>query len=760
MSYSILSKIGNTPMVEITRLNPNPDVKILAKLEYMNPGGSIKDRPALSMIEAGERSGELTSDKIIIEATSGNTGIGLALVCSVKKYRLLLVMSESASVERRKILSARGADLLLTPGHLGTDGAIEEVYRLVRENPDKYFMTDQFNNPENWKAHYQTTGPEIWSQTNQTITTLVASMGTTGTLMGISRFLKDQNPNISVVGVEPYLNHKIQGLKNMKESYQPEIYEKDRLNKKINIDDDKAFEMTRRLAQEEGLFVGMSSGATMAIAIQEAEQMSEGTIVMIFPDSGERYLSTSLFDIQQEKKISFHNTMGNKKQAFSPISSGKIGMYCCGPTANGRISISECRRFVFYDLLRRYLEFRGFQVKQVMNITDMDDKTIHGAMKAGENLAAFTQKHIDAFINDMEMLGIQSASEYPRASKDIRDMIEWAEKLQDKGYAYEKLKSLYFDISKFQNYGRYSGIDWNNIRPGAIINTDTYEKENPRDFTLFKRCRLSELKQGYYFKTRWGNVRPGWHTECAVMANKYLGPMFDIYAGSNHLIFPHQENMIAMSQALNDKIPAKFWLNCAEVSFSEQKEKLSAAKSSFQVLLDKGYSGREIRFWLLSRHYRKPVKYKESDLIHARNSLKRFDNCLTSLIHISKGTKPFKDIDLFVDTVIKNFTQAMDDDLNISAALVVLYTSIRKIHSEQSANVINENDAKKLIKMFNTIDSVLNIMAKDKTESDESEIQRLIHERNQCRKKGDFERADEIRHLLKESGVQIRDSRI
>jgi len=760
MSYSILSQIGNTPMIEITHLNPNPHVKIFAKLEYINPGGSIKDRPALSMIEAGEQSGELTPDKIVIEATSGNTGIGLAMVCSVKKYRLLLVMSESASMERRKILSARGADLLLTPGHLGTDGAIEEVYRLVRENPDKYFMTDQFNNPENWKSHYHTTGPEIWSQTNKSITTLVASMGTTGTLMGISRFLKEQNPNISVVGVEPYLSHKIQGLKNMKESYQPEIYEKDRLDKKINIEDEKAFEMTRRLALEEGLFVGMSSGATMAIAIEEARQMTEGTIVMIFPDSGERYLSTSLFDVQQKKSISFYNTLGSKEESFSPIVAGKVGMYCCGPTANERVSLSECRRFVFYDLLRRYLEFRGFQVKQVMNITDMDDKTINGAMEAGDELSTFTQKHIDAFVRDMEILGIQPATEYPRASKDIRDMIEWAEKLQDKGYAYEKLRSLYFNISKFQQYGQYSGIDWHNIRPGAIINTDNYEKENPRDFTLFKRCRLSELKKGLYVKTRWGNVRPGWHTECAVLANKYLGASFDIYAGSIHLIFPHQENMIAMSQALNDRIPARYWLNCAEISFSDQKKEKLLSKTGLQELIDKGYSGREIRFWLLSRHYRKAIQFKESDLIHARNSLKRFDNCLLSLQTISKNVKPFSTIDAFIDKVKKDFTKAMDDDLNISAALVVIYSAIRTIHSKQSENIINEKDAEKLLQLLGGIDNVLNILPKETSKIDKSDIQRLIQEREDCRKKGNFERADEIRNILNERGIPVRDKRL
>jgi len=199
MKRSILETIGNTPLIEIRHLNPNPNVHIYAKLEYFNPGGSIKDRPALAMIAEGERSGKLGPGKTVIEATSGNTGIGLALVCSVKGYKLLLTMSEAVSMERQKILKARGAEILLTPGHLGTDGAIEEVYRLARENPDAYFMADQYNNPANWQAHYCGTAVEVWNQTQGAITLLVATMGTSGTLMGMSRKLKELDPNITIV---------------------------------------------------------------------------------------------------------------------------------------------------------------------------------------------------------------------------------------------------------------------------------------------------------------------------------------------------------------------------------------------------------------------------------------------------------------------------------------------------------------------------------------------------------------------------------
>lgn len=397
MSYSILDAIGNTPLVEIRRLNPNPDVKILAKLEYVNPGGSIKDRAALFMIEAGEKSGELTPDKTVIEATSGNTGIGLALVCAVKGYKLLLAMSESASIERQKILKARGAEILLTPGHLGTDGAIEEVYRLARENPDRYFMTDQFNNDANWKAHYHGTAPEIWEQTEGQVSMVIVTMGTTGTLMGITRRLKAYNPAVQIIGAEPFLGHKLQGLKNMRESYCPEIYDKNLPDKKVNIEDEEAFEMTRRLAKEEGLFVGMSSGAAMAVARKEAERMKSGIIVMIFPDSGERYLSTPLFTVRDQSDLRLFNTLTRSKAIFEPVHAGRVSVYSCGPTAHARLHPGECRRFVFSDLLCRYLEFRGYAVNHVMNITDLDDKTIAGSEKQGNELSEFTQKHIESF---------------------------------------------------------------------------------------------------------------------------------------------------------------------------------------------------------------------------------------------------------------------------------------------------------------------------------------------------------------------------
>jgi cysteinyl-tRNA synthetase len=279
---SIIDAIGNTPLVRIRRLNPNKKVKILAKLESFNPGGSIKDRAALYMIQGAENRGELSRDKIILDATSGNTGIGLALIAAAKGYRLCLAMPESATEERKRILKAMGAELILTPASLGTDGAIEAVYDLLRKNPEKYYGSDQFNNMDNMMAHYYSTAEEIWRQTNGAVTAVIASLGTSGTAMGISMRLKEYKSDIKIIGVEPYLKHKIQGLKNMKESYRPGIFDKSRLDEKINVLDEDAFEMARKLAREEGIFVGMSSGAAVHVAIERAREVEERGFLWLF----------------------------------------------------------------------------------------------------------------------------------------------------------------------------------------------------------------------------------------------------------------------------------------------------------------------------------------------------------------------------------------------------------------------------------------------------------------------------------------------
>lgn len=320
---NILDRIGQTPLIQINRLNPSKNVRILAKVESFNPGGSVKERIAFQMIKEAEESGELTPDKIVLEATSGNTGIGMAMVCAVKGYRCMLVMPESASIERRKIMQAYGAEILLTPAKRSTDGAIEQAYAMAREHPDRYFLTDQFNNDANWRAHYLTTGPEIWEQTDGEVTDVVATLGTSGTAMGLCKYFADQHPEVRVTAMEPFYGHKIQGLKNMKESYKPGIFDKNLPYQIITVPDEEAFKMARLLARREGIFVGMSSGAAFCAALTRAEQLKEGTVVVIFPDGGERYLSTQLFTAEQPEEpkvpeIKFFNSLSRRKEVFKP----------------------------------------------------------------------------------------------------------------------------------------------------------------------------------------------------------------------------------------------------------------------------------------------------------------------------------------------------------------------------------------------------------------------------------------------------------
>jgi cysteine synthase B len=292
----ILSAIGNTPLVELTKINPHyPRIRIFAKFEGANPGGSVKDRPALYMILDAEKKGILTNDKIVIEPTSGNTGIALAMICALKGYRCKLFMPECVSLERRRTLEALGAELVLTPPEEGTDGAIRRAYELYEKDPDTYFMPDQFKNPANPRSHYETTGPEIYEQLKGNVTVFAAGLGTTGTLMGVGQFLKEKLPDVKIWGIEPVKRHRIQGLKNMEESIVPKIYDPSIMDDHVYVTDAEAFEMARRLAYEEGIFAGMSSGAAVTGVLKLLPRIKEGNVVTILPDRGDRYLSTSLF---------------------------------------------------------------------------------------------------------------------------------------------------------------------------------------------------------------------------------------------------------------------------------------------------------------------------------------------------------------------------------------------------------------------------------------------------------------------------------
>jgi cysteine synthase len=292
---NILKLIGKTPLVRINKSNPNPKVLLLAKMEKFNPAGSVKDRIAISMIEEAEKQGILTHDKIVIEPSSGNTGIGLALICAVKSYPLEIVMPETMSVERRKIMTAYGAKITLTPGDTGMNGAEDYVKEVVGKNPEKYFYPNQFANENNTLAHYRYTSEEIIEDTDGEIDVFVAGLGTSGTLMGVSKRLKEHNPNIKIIGVEPVPKSGIQGLKNLETSYVPKIYDASRLDEKVYVTLEEAEHASRMLSLQEGIFSGISSGAAMHVAIETARKMDSGTLVVILPDGGEKYISHPIF---------------------------------------------------------------------------------------------------------------------------------------------------------------------------------------------------------------------------------------------------------------------------------------------------------------------------------------------------------------------------------------------------------------------------------------------------------------------------------
>jgi cysteinyl-tRNA synthetase len=756
---NILDQIGNTPLVPIANLSSNRKVEILAKLESFNPGGSVKDRPAFYMIDDAERKGELTREKTILEATSGNTGIGLSMVAAVKGYRILLVMSEAVSEERKKILRAMGAELSFTPAHMGTDGSIEYVYSLVREQPGKYWLADQFNNDANWLAHYHGTAPEIWEQTRGKLDAVVASMGTTGTLMGLARKFKELDPRVRIIGVEPYMGHKIQGLKNMKESYPPGIFDRRLPDRIIHVEDEEAFETARLLARKEGLLVGMSAGAAMAVALRVAREMNEGRIVVILPDGGERYLSTTLFADRKAAGLSLYNTLTRRKEVFVPIRENHVTLYSCGPTLCRLVHVGHARQLVFSDLLRRYLEYKGYEVNHVVNLTDLDDRTIEGAEKEGVPLKEFTERHYREFIRDLDALRVRKASAYPRASEHVPEMIDLAAKLVEKGYAYEKFRSLYFDISRFRDYGKLSRVDLDKMRLGKTVDLERYEKGNPRDFTLLKRSTLSELKKGVFFQTQWGNVRPSWHLECPVMARRHFGDTHDIQTGGVDLVFPHHENALAISRAITGKSPANFWIH-HELVMVEGKKPVEGKEEepySIRNLLQRGYTGREIRYWLISHHHNKPLSFSYPKLDMARKTLSNLDTFVQKLHFCSRGA-PQADMDQLVYDLKHKFVEAMDDNLNIGRALAALFEFTRQINRRMDRAGLAESDREKALEALKGVNAVVDVMNLTPAGRDQ-EVEALVRKREDARRRKDWSEADRIRERLRGMGIEVTDAR-
>ncbi len=756
---NVLECIGNTPLVRINRMNPNPAVTFYVKLEARNPAGSVKDRTALSMIETAERDGQLTAGKVIIEATSGNTGIGLAMVAAVKGYRVLFTMPETASLERQKILKAFGAELLLTPGSLGTDGAIEEAYNLVRENPDRYFLTDQFNNPANPAAHYTGTGPEIYEQTEGKVNTVVATLGTTGTAMGILKAMKERNPSIRVVAVEPFPGHKVQGLKNMKESYVPGIFDRYALDEIVNVKDEDAFEAARRLAKEEGIFAGMSSGAAMAAAMQTALKMKEGVLVAILPDGGDRYLSTNLFTKTLEPDFRFYDLLERRKVEFKPVKEGKARICVTGPPLDQPLSISDARRFLLADLLSRFFQAKNFLVDEVVLVPDFDSRTINSSIAAGMCLGPYTQWRFESFLCDLDSLGINRAYRYPRTTEHLDAITEFTRVLISRQFAYDKLRSVYFDLSRSNCYGKLSGIDPKKVRAGKTVDLSAYEKLNPSDFALLKRATLSELKMGAYVKTDWGNVIPTWHISAASAAIHDLGPQIDIVVSSMDFLFPHLENVREIGEALTEKPFANTWM-IAERVWSAKKGKASDLvdeNKPVRELLEMGFSARELRYWLLSTHYRKPIHATSNNLSSTVRGLRRIDEFIVKVRACDGQGAENDQLSKLICSFEQEFLDSLADDLNIPRALAVIFSFIRHANPVIDLAGISDSQQLQVLEIFHRANSILGFFDLSSRLLGPAE-EKLICEREIARKEKNWSESDRIRSELLKCGVRVIDT--
>ncbi len=463
--------------------------------------------------------------------------------------------------------------------------------------------------------------------------------------------------------------------------------------------------------------------------------------------------------------LKLHNTLTGSIDEFipggTPMSKIEeyppVTIYSCGPTVYSYAHIGNFRTFIFNDILRRYLKFRGYRVNHAMNITDVDDKTINGAAEQGISLKEYTDKFIKIFYEDLESLNIEKFEHNPRATESIKEMIDIISALEKKGIIYNKDGSVYYSISKFNTYGKLSRLEAREIKDGARCDTDEYDKDDARDFALWKAPKENEIS----WETPFGKGRPGWHIECSAMVRKIFGTTIDIHTGGVDLIFPHHENEIAQSEAAYEDKFSRRWMHAEHLLVNGSKMSKSAGNFyTLRDLIDKGYSPRSIRYLLISAHYRKQLNFTFEGIIQAEHALARIDNTVTKLKDIKKDRTGIQ-INNILQKLLSDFTESMDDDLNISKALGVLFDFIREVNTYIDKEIISSDDCTLIINALEKIDSALGVIFFNikKSAVDESRIEKLVAERLEAKKNKDFKKSDDIRNLLLSENIILEDTK-
>jgi cysteinyl-tRNA synthetase len=453
--------------------------------------------------------------------------------------------------------------------------------------------------------------------------------------------------------------------------------------------------------------------------------------------------------------LRFKNTYSRQLEEFIPIEKGKVRMYTCGPTVYNFAHIGNFRTFMFEDLLRRYLKYKGFKVEQVMNITDIDDKIIRDSIQQGKKLNEFTEPFTQAFFEDMDTLGIERADHYPHATAYIPQMVEIVKKLRERGLAYEIHGNYYFKISAFKDYGKLAHLDMEGLKPGARVAADEYAKDSVSDFALWKAW--DEKDGEVYWETDIGKGRPGWHLECSAMSMNILGEHFDIHTGGVDNMFPHHENEIAQSEGATGHKFVNYWMH-SEYLIVEGK-KMSKSLGNFYTLrdiLDKGYSGKVVRYVLISTHYRQQLNFTFDSLEAARSALERYNDFISNLESYPGGKTDGSANDILHKTRC-DFEAALDDDLNISGALGAVFDFIRDINRLKAEEKLSKEEKDRALELIRKFDTVLNFTT-GKEESLDAQVEALIKKRNDARKSKDFATSDKIRDQLIGMGIILEDT--